>query len=56
VVAAKGTVKVAALLAALAADSAIPGTARAMFVQMGAHIKALDQQVAAVDDELAALH
>ena len=27
-----------------------------MFAQMGAHIEALDQQVAAVDDELAALH
>jgi transposase len=56
VVAAKGTVKVAALLAELAADSAIPANARAMFVQMGAHIEALDQQVAAVDSELATLH
>ena len=56
VVAAKGIVKVAALLMELAADGAIPATARAMFAQMGAHIEALDQQVAAVDDELAALH
>ena len=56
VVAAKGTAKVAALLAELAADSAIPANARAMFVQMGAHIEALDQQVAAVDSELATLH
>ena len=56
VVAAKGTVKVAPLLAVLAVDSAIPATARAMFQQMGAHIEALDQQVVAVDEEVAALH
>ncbi len=56
VVAAKGTVKVAALLMELAADNAIPAQARAMFVRMGAHIEALDQQVAAMDAELAALH
>lgn len=56
VVAAKGTVKVAALLTELAADNAIPATARAMFARMGAHIEALDQQVAAVDDELGVLH
>jgi len=56
VVAAKGIVKVAALLMELAADNAIPATARAMFEQMGAHIETLDQRVAAVDSELAALH
>jgi transposase len=56
VVAAKGIVKVAALLGVLAADSAIPATARAMFEQMGAHIEALDQRVAAADCELATLH
>lgn len=56
VVAAKGTVKIAALLAELAADSAIPATARAMFEQMGAHIETLDQRVATADDELAAQH
>ena len=56
VVAAKGTVKVAALLTELAADSAIPASARAMFARMGAHIEALDQELAAVDDELTALH
>jgi len=56
VVAAKGIVKVAALLTKLATDNAIPATARAMFARMGAHIEALDQQVTAVDDELAALH
>jgi transposase len=55
-VAAKGLTKVAPLLAVLAADSAIPASARAMFARMGDHIAALDQQVAAVDDELAALH
>ena len=55
-VAAKGVVKVAALLGVLAADDAIPASARAMFQQMGAHIEALDQQVEAMDDELAALH
>jgi len=56
VVAAKGTVNIAALLTKLAADSAIPAAAQAMFAQMGAHIAALDQRLAAVDDELAALH
>src|SRR5690349_575743 len=49
VVVAKGTCKVAALLAALAADNAIPLAARAMFEQMGGHIETLDQRVAAVE-------
>lgn len=56
VVAAKGTANVAALLMALTADTAIPAVARAMFKQMAAHIEALDQRVAAVEVELAALH
>ena len=56
VVAAKGVVRVAPLLTELAGDNAIPATARAMFRQMGAHIEALDQQVVAVDEELATLH
>ena len=56
VAAAKGIAKVEPLLAVLAADNAIPATARAMFTQMGARIEALDQRVAAVDGELAALH
>ena len=56
VVAAKGIVKVTALLSVLNADDGIPATARAMFAQMGAHIEALDQRLTAVDDELAALH
>jgi transposase len=56
VVAAKGTVNVTALLEKLAADSTIPATAKAMFEQMGQHIDALDQRVAALDGELQALH
>ena len=56
VVAAKGIVKVAALLTQLVADSGIPISARAMFEQMGVHIEALDQQVAALDDQLTTLH
>jgi transposase len=56
VVAAKGTVKVAALLTELSAHTAIPAAAQAMFAQMGEHIEALDQRVIAMDDELAALH
>jgi transposase len=55
-VAAKGTVNVTALVAVLAADTAIPAAAKAMFEQMGQHIDALDQRVAALDGELAALH
>lgn len=56
VVVAKGTANVAILLTELAADTTIPAVARAMFEQMAAHIEALDQRVAAVDTELAALH
>jgi len=56
VVAAKGIVKVAPLLTELATDNAIPATAQALFAQMGAHIEALDQRVAELDGELAALH
>ena len=56
VIAAKGTAQVQTLLDKLAADETIPPTAQAMFVQMGKHIDALDQQIAALDDELLALH
>jgi transposase len=56
VVAAKGTGKVSVLMAALAADTAIPAAAWAMFEQMAAHIEALDQRIAAADAKLAALH
>ena len=56
VVGAKGTAKVMALLAVLAADAAIPATARAMFEQMGAHIEALENRIAVLDRELAGVH
>jgi transposase len=56
VIAAKGTAQVQILLDKLAADETIPPTAQAMFVQMGKHIDALDQQIAALDNELLALH
>jgi transposase len=56
VIAAKGTAQVQTWLDKLAADETIPPTAQAMFVQMGKHIDALDQQIAALDDELLALH
>jgi len=55
IIAAKGTVQVAALLTELAADI-IPATARAVFERMGAYIDVLDQQIEAVDGELAELH
>jgi len=56
VVAAKGTAKVAPLLAVLAGDKAIPAAARAMFAQMGAHIEALESRIAGLDAELLAMH
>jgi transposase len=56
VVAAKGTVQVAALLKTLADDEAIPSAAQAMFADMGAHIAALDQRIDALGEQLKALH
>jgi transposase len=56
VVAAKGTAKVAPLLAFLAGDMAITAAARAMFGQMGAHIEALESRIAGLDAELLAMH
>jgi len=56
VVAAKGAANVEPLLAVLAADTSIPATARAMFVQMGGHIAALAERISGLDAELAALH
>jgi len=56
IVVAKGTAKVAPLLAVLAGDMAIPAAAREMFVQMGAHIDALESRIVGLDGELAALH
>ncbi len=56
VVVAKGTAKIVPLLAVLAADTAIPVAARAMFEQMGAHVEALESRIATLDAELVALH
>jgi len=56
VVVAKGSAKVAPLLAVLAADTAIPVVAREMFEQMGAHIEVLESRIAVLDAELMALH
>jgi len=56
VVVGKGTAQVAALLARLAADEAIPATAKTMFAQMGEHIETLAQRIQALDEELALLH
>ena len=56
VIAAKGTAQIQALLERLAADEAIPAAAKTMFAQMGAHIAALDQQAATLDEELLTLH
>jgi transposase len=55
VIAAKGPCNVTALLAKLAADDDIPAAAKAMFAQMGAHITALDEQIAALAADLLAL-
>ena len=56
VIAAKGTIKVAALLEYPATDTAIPIAARTMFAAMGAHIEALSQRITALDEELTLLH
>jgi len=56
VIAAKGTAQIQALLERLAADEAIPAAAKTMFAQMGAHVAALDQQAATLDEELLTLH
>ena len=56
VIAAKGTAQIQALLERLAADETIPAAAKTMFAQMGAHIAALDQQAATLDEELLTLH
>jgi transposase len=55
-VVAKGCQNVAALLATLAADSAIPDAARAMFAQLGQHIVDLDARLDALDRQLMARH
>ena len=55
-VVAKGCQNVVALLTALAADSAIPDAARAMFAQLGQHIVDLDARLDALDRQLMARH
>jgi len=55
-VTAKGTSKVAALLALLIAENGIPAAAIAMFEQMGAHIETLNNRILDLDAQLAALH
>ena len=55
-VVAKGCQNVVALLTALAADSAIPDAARAMFAQLGQHIADLDARLDALDRQLMARH
>jgi transposase len=47
---------VAALLAKLAAEEAILAAGRAMFVQMGEYIAALEHRLAELDTELATPH
>ncbi len=56
IVAAKGQQNVAALLAALAADAAIPAVARAMMAEMGQHIADLEGKIEALDRQLLAQH
>jgi transposase len=56
VIAAKGTANVAALLAKLATEAAIPAAAQAMFVHMGEHIAELEQRLAGLDAQLLAQH
>ena len=55
-VVAKGCQNVAALLATLAADSAIPDAARAMFAQLRQHVADLDARLDALDRQLMARH
>jgi transposase len=56
IIAAKGKLNLAALLAKLAECDEIPASARSMFQQMGEHIAALERCVVALDAELTALH
>ena len=56
VVAAKGTAKVTALLAALAGDAAIPAAAQDIFAAMGEHLDDLDRRLAVLDAKLTDAH
>ena len=47
IIAAKGCPNIAALLAVLAADEAIPVSARTMFGEMGEHVAELDSKIVA---------
>lgn len=55
-VAAQGTGKVAALLAAVASDPGVPDAAKALLALLAQQIEHLDEQVKALDDQLLALH
>ncbi len=55
-VAAKGTAQIEALLAKLADEATVPDVAKAMFVQIGEHIAALDQRINALERDLLTLH
>jgi transposase len=56
IVAAKGGRNVAALLASLAADTAIPTIARELLAEMGRHIADLDGKIEALDRQLLEQH
>ena len=56
IIAAKGVAQVTPLLDRLAGEPTLPAAARTMFARMGEHIAVLDQQIAALDAELLALH
>jgi len=56
IVVAKGCSNVAALLATLSTDKAIPNTAKSMFEQMGKHVTDFDEKIAALDQRLGELH
>jgi transposase len=56
IVIAQGCANITALLAVLSEAEAIPGIAKAMFVQMGQHIADLDEKIVALDGRLIELH
>jgi transposase len=56
IVAAQGCANIAALLAVLFAEEAIPATARAMFEQMGQHVADFDVKLGALEKQLLERH
>ena len=56
VIAGKGTGKVAALLAAIAADATIPPVGKEMLALLGAQIAQLDERIAALEAKVNAMH